>query len=93
MSSPIWKTATNTGSSLVQLEIVSLKGIENAPMSGGENEPIPFLTGENLVNRLLNKTLIPCAADILELNKKETAYETQLLIKYIKGYLFPNPLM
>ena len=60
-----------------------LAKIENAPMSGGENEPIPFLTGENMVNRLLNKTLIPCAADILELNKGETAYETQLLIKYI----------
>lgn len=30
MSSPIWKTATNSGSSLVSLEIVSLKGIENA---------------------------------------------------------------
>jgi hypothetical protein len=56
---------------------------ETAMTGGGEGDTIPFITGENLVNRLLNKTLIPCAADILELNKQETAYETQILTKYI----------
>ena len=63
--------------------IINEKIQESTMSGGGENDQIPFITGENLVNRLLNKTLIPCAADILELNKEETAYETQLLIKYI----------
>jgi hypothetical protein len=76
------KILMNVKQNMVLIEN-KLKGIENGPMTGGENEPIRFLTGENLVNRLLNKTLIPCAADILELNKKETAYESQLLVKYI----------
>jgi len=56
---------------------------ETAMTGGGEGDTIPFITGENLVNRLLNKTLIPCAADIFEVNKEETVYETQILIKYI----------
>jgi hypothetical protein len=48
-----------------------------------EDETIPFLTGEFLVQRQINRLLVPIAADILEENGQESEHERKMLIEYI----------
>ena len=48
-----------------------------------EDETIPFLTGEFLIQRQINRLLVPIAADILEENGQDSEQERKMLIEYI----------
>lgn len=48
-----------------------------------EDEDIPFLTGEFLIQRQINRLLVPVTIDILEETGKETDEERKMLINYI----------
>jgi hypothetical protein len=48
-----------------------------------EGEDIPFLTGEFLIQRQINRLLVPVAVDILEETGQETDEERKMLINYI----------
>lgn len=50
---------------------------------GGSKDDNSFLTGEFLLQRQINRLLVPVASDILEGNGQESASERQMLIQYI----------
>jgi hypothetical protein len=50
---------------------------------GGFKEDDSFLTGEFLIQRQINRLLVPVASDILEGNGQESASERQMLLQYI----------